>query len=477
MSKLSILSLAAAAFLSGCSMIPTYERPAAPVAGQWPAEAAGMTVAAPGKAPTEVPWQSFFTDPQLQRLIETALQNNRDLRVAVLNIEQARAQFQIKRADQFPTVNLGASGQKVTSSNSATYSVGLVTSSWELDFFGRVASLKEAALAQYLATEEARKSAQISLIASVAGGYIALLADRELLDLTEQTVNSRIESEKLAKLRFDNGVASELDLRQAQSLTETARAERARLTRLTAQDRNALSLLVGQPLGALGELSANASLGNTQLVNTLPPGLPSDVLLSRPDIRQAEQVMLANNANIGAARAAFFPNISLTVGAGTASSHFNDLFSGGTWGFTVAPQLMLPIFDAGRNQANLDSANAGRAIAQAQYEKAIQTAFREVADALAGQATFNEQLRALRAQVAADEATYKLSDLRYKGGVASYLDLQVALRTLFTSQLAAVQTQQSQLLNQVELYKALGGGWTEPPPAPQAKSVAENPAS
>ncbi len=475
MSKLSILSLAAAAFLSGCSMIPTYERPAAPVAGQWPAEVAGVPVAAPGKAPTEVPWQAFFTDAQLQKLIEAALQNNRDLRVAVLNIEQARAQFQVKRADQFPTVNIGASGSRAPNGNGGSvtsYSVGLVTSSWEIDFFGRVASLKEAALAQYLATEEGHKATQISLIAAVANGYLSLIADRELLAITEQTINSRIESEKLAKLRLDNGVASELDLRQAQSLTEGSRAVLAQLQRQQVQDRNALTLLVGQPLGELQNIPTSTTLTNSALIAALPAGLPSEVLLNRPDIRQAEQTLIANNANIGAARAAFFPNISLTVGAGTTSTQFSNLFSGGTWGFTVAPQLVLPIFDAGRNQANLDSAKAARGIAQAQYEKAIQTAFREVADALAGQATLGEELRSLQAQTAAEQASYNLSDLRYKNGVASYLDLLVVQRSLFVAQQSVVQTRLAQLQNQVTLYKTLGGGWTEPAPT----TVAVNPA-
>jgi multidrug efflux system outer membrane protein len=465
MNKLSILSLAAAAFLSGCSMIPTYERPAAPVAGQWPAEATSAPVSAQGKAPAEVPWQQFFTDPQLQKLIEAALQNNRDMRVAVLNIEQARAQYQVTRADQFPTVNIGASGSRAPNGSGGTvtsYNVGLVTSSWEIDFFGRVASLKEAALAQYLATEEGRKATQISLIAAVANGYLSLIADRELIAITEETIASRIESEKLAQLRYDNGVSSELDLRQAQSLTEGSRATLAQQRRLLAQDRNALALLVGQPLGDLPSLLQNTMLRDANLIATLPAGLPSNVLLNRPDIRQAEQLLIANNANIGAARAAFFPNISLTVGAGSTSTSFSNLLSSGTWGFTVAPQLVLPIFDAGRNQANLDSANASRAIAQATYEKAIQTAFREVADALAGQATLGEQLRALQAQTAAEKTSFDLSDLRYKNGVASYLDLLVAQRSLFVAQQAVVETRLTQLQNQVTLYKALGGGWTEP---------------
>ena len=451
----------AATLLGGCSMIPAYHRPAAPVAATWPAEptpAVGQTPAA------DVPWQTFFGDPRLRQLIGLALANNRDLRVAVLNIEQARAQFQIKRADQFPTVGVVAARTPTSSGSGAVnvYSAGLGISNWELDFFGRLGSLKEAARSQYLATEEGRKAAQISLIASVANGYLNLLADEELLKLTRQTLSTREESLKLTRLRFEHGAASELDSSQAESLFEGAQVALAQQQRQRGQDENALVLLLGQPLPEdFFNASAPPQLADATLLTNLPAGLPSSVLINRPDVRQAEQQLIAANANIGAARAALFPQITLTAQAGLASTQLSELFKSGTYGWTLASQLLLPIFDAGRRQAGVDSANAGRAIAVAQYEKAIQSAFREVADALAGRATFGEQLRAQRAQAQAESVRYQLSDLRYRNGVASYLDNLDAQRSLFAAQQAVVQTRLLQLQNQVLLYKALGGGWTE----------------
>ncbi|MDO9406445.1 MAG: efflux transporter outer membrane subunit [Polaromonas sp.] len=471
---LSVLGSAALlVVLTGCSMIPKYERPAFPVAADWPAFGTSTNTAASSTVPAaaDIEWQSFFNDPQLRALIDASLRNNRDLRVAVLNIEQARAQFRIARADQFPTIGVGATGSRQSvrdasgnRSIQSTYSAGLTLSSYELDFFGRVASLKEAALAQYLATEEGRKSAQISLIATVANTYLALLADEELLAITQQTLASREESFRLAKLRFDNGVTSELEFRQAESLSEAARVAQAQLVRQRALDQNALTLLVGQPLtGALAAaLPANKTLSDTALMAEVPAGLPSDLLTRRPDVRQAEQQLLAANANIGAARAAFFPNISLTASAGSASSHLSDLFKSGSFGWSLAPQLLLPIFDAGRNQAGLASANAQRDIAIAQYEKSIQVAFQEVSDALAGRATLGEQLRAQQAQANAEATRFRLADLRYQNGVASYLDQLDAQRALFSARQAVVEVRLAQLQSQVTLYRTLGGGWKEP---------------
>ena len=462
--------LAAALLLAGCSMIPTYERPAAPVPTTFP-QAPAATGA--GVAAADLAWKDYFSDPRLQQLITIALENNRDLRVSVLNIEQARAQFQITRASQYPVVNGVASGtrQPNTSGQYANaFQVGLAVSAWEIDFFGRVAALKEQALAQYLATEEARKSAQISLVAAVANGWYTLLADEELLAISRSTLATREESIKLAKLRLDNGVSSELDYHQAEGLTQAARATLAQQQRQRALDENALVLLLGQSLPP--EVLATVSgyrLADTPAMAPLPAGLPSDLLTRRPDIRQAEQTLLASNANIGAARAAFFPRISLTASVGSVSSELSGLFKSGSWAFSLAPQLVLPIFDAGRNQAGLDSAQAGRAIAVAQYEKAIQTAFREVADALAGQATLTDQLNAQKAQSDAEAKRLKLSDLRYRNGVASYLDFLDAQRSLFSTQQAVVQTRLVQLQNQVALYKTLGGGWTETGTAPVAQ--------
>ncbi len=452
-----LAALAAAALLAACSsMAPTYQRPAAPVAAAFPnAGSTGSSAAA------DIDWQSFFPDPRLRELIALALQGNRDLRVAVLAIEQARAQYQIRNADRLPTVNAQATGSRAPGSNgniTSSYTAGLALSAWELDFFGRIASLSDAALAQYLATEEGRKAAQISLVAAVANTWLALVADEDLLALTRQTLATRQESLKLAKLRFDNGVTSELDYRQAESLTESARVTLAQLQRQRALDENALTLLVGEPLPPA--LQASAGIDAVSLPD-VPAGAPSDLLVRRPDIRQSEQQLMAANANIGAARAAFFPRIALTAAIGSASSELTGLFQGGSWGFTLAPSLLLPIFDAGRNQANLQSSQVGRDIAIAQYEKAIQVAFREVADALAGRATLVDQLQAQRAVAAAESARLKLSDLRYTNGVASYLDLLDAQRSLFAAQQALVQTRLAQLQSQVNLYKALGGGWSE----------------
>ena len=451
------IALAAAALLAGCSFIPTYERPAAPV------PVAYATTAAQASAAATVPWQDYFAEPRLQQLIETALANNRDLRVAVLNIEQARATFQVRRADLYPGVGLAANASRAPATGTGdltnSFNVGLAISAWEIDFFGRISSLKEQALAQYLATEEGRNAAQVSLVAAVANGWLTLLADEELLDLSRQTLASREESVRLTQLRLDAGVASELDYRQAQSLTQAAKATLAQQQRQRALDENALALLLGQALPDNVRTSlAGGRLADAPAMAALPAGLPSDLLTRRPDIRQAEQQLIGANANIGAARAAFFPRISLTTQAGTASGELSGLFKSGSWGFSIAPSLLLPIFDAGRNQANLDSAQASRGIAIAQYEKAIQTAFREVSDALAGQATLGEQAQAQQLQAEAESARLQLADLRYRNGVSSYLDLLDAQRSLFAAQQAVVQVRLAQLQNQVSLYKALGGG-------------------
>lgn len=455
--RVRIAVLMAAGALAGCSMMPAYERPAAPVPGDWPYPAT-----ATGTPAAELGWENFFSDARLKQLIATALRNNRDLRVAVLNIEQARAQYDIRRADRYPSVGAAASGSRTPASGGGTatvYTAGLALTAWEVDLFGRVASLSQAALAQYLATEEGRKAAQTSLVAAVANNWLALVADEELIELTRQTLATREESLRLTQLRFDNGVASELDFRQAQSLVEGARVTQAQLVRQRALDLNALALLLGQPVPA--DFQATPGTASVTLPD-LPAGTPSDVLVRRPDVRQAEQQLIAANANIGAARAAFFPRITLTAGIGTASNELSGLFKGGSWGWTAAPQLLQPIFDAGRNRAGLASATASREIALAQYEKAIQAAFREVADALAGRATFGDQLQAQRNVAEAEAVRYRLSELRYNNGVASYLDLLDAQRSLFAARQALVQTRQQQLQNQVLLYKALGGGWDRP---------------
>jgi len=444
--------------LAGCSsMAPPMERPAPPVAATFPGEAG----AAPGALPASaIDWQKFFGDERLKRLIALALENNRDLRIAVLNIEQARAQFDIRRADQWPSVNAGLSGLRQPTAAggiSSTYTAGFLVTSYELDLFGRVRSLADAALAQYLASEEARKAVQISLVSAVANAYLALQGDEELLRVTKQTLDTRDTSYRLIKLRFDNGASSQIDLRQAESLLESARAALTAATRQRALDQNALVLLVGQPLPQ--DLPEGLSITDAATLPELPVGLPSEVLVRRPDVRQAEQQLMAANANIGAARAAYLPRITLTGSLGAASSELSSLFSNGlAWSF--APLLLQPIFDAGRNEANLKLSEVNRDIAVAQYERAIQSAFREVADALAGRATLGEQWRALQALVRVEQDRYRLADLRYRNGASSFLDVLDTQRSLFAAQLLELQTQTQYQQNLVTLYRALGGGWT-----------------
>lgn len=452
-STVRLTALAAALLAAGCSMMPTYERPAAPVPGAFPNAGAGA-----GTAAADFEWQRFFADERLRGLIATALRNNRDLRVAILNIEQARAQYDIRSADRFPTVSGTVAGSRVPTQggNSQTsYTAGLAVTAWEIDLFGRVASLSEAALAQYFATEEGRKAAQVTLVSAVANAWLSLAADEELLAVTRQTLATREESLRLTRLRFDVGASSDLDVRLAQSLTETARVALAQTQRQRLLDLNALALLIGQPVPDAVVAGVDTS---TVAFPEVPAGTPSEVLTRRPDVRQAEQQLIAANANIGAARAAFFPRISLTAGIGTASGELSGLFKGGSWGFTAAPQLLQPIFDAGRNRAGLASAVAGRDIAVAQYERAIQSAFREVSDALAGRATLADQLAAQRNVVEAEAGRLRLAQMRFDAGVASFLDLLDAQRSLFTAQQAVVQTRLAQLQNQVLLYRALGGG-------------------
>ena len=457
MNRLRLALLASALALAGCaSMAPPDTRPPLPVAERFPDPGSG---AAGSARAVDLAWQSFYADARLQRLIALAFEHNRDLRVAALNVEQLGAQLRLQRADRLPTVNAVAAGQRTPNSSgemTSTYTAGLAITAFELDLFGRVRSLTDAALARWLASDEARRSVQIALAAQVAATYFALLADEELIALTRQALATREESLALTQLRLDYGVASELDLRQAQSLVEGARADLALLQRRRAQDRNALEVLVGQPLP--DGLPPAGALDFSALGAEPASGLPSELLTERPDIRQAERTLAAANANIGAARAVFFPRISLTTSAGVASSELSELFTDGRFAWSLAPQLLLPIFDAGRNQANLDSAQAARAIALAQYEKAIQTAFREVADALAGRTTWADQLRALQAQTQAEAARVRLADLRYRNGASSFLELLDAQRSLLIVQQAAVQVRLAMLQNQVGLYKALGGG-------------------
>ena len=449
--------LAGALALSACSTPSLFKRPAAPIAPQWPASAQPPAAAPAGDL---LPWRTFFADPALQTLITQALENNRDLRVAALNMAQARAQLGLRSADQLPTLNagLGMSRAPNSSGNMATtFTGGLLMSSYELDFFGRVASLKEQALAQYLASEEARRTAQISLIATVAQAWMGLGADERLLRLAQDTLASREASLQLVALRLEHGASSELDVRLAQSLVQGARVSLAQLQRQRAQDENALVLLLGQPLSPAQTALLGADAPTVSLP-VLPARLPSELLTRRADIRQAEQQLAAANANIGAARAAFFPRIALTASAGSASSELGSLFKDGSFSYTFVPQLLLPLFDGGRNEANLAAAKVGFDIAVAQYEKAVQTAFREVADALAARSSWERQLQAQTALAQADGSRLALTRLRLDNGAASQLDWLDAQRGTFASQQALINVQLAALQSQVTLYKVLGGG-------------------
>jgi outer membrane protein, multidrug efflux system len=463
--KYSLITQAVlAAMLAGCaSMAPDYQRPAAPVAEQWPAATTDQ-----GTPATDIGWREFLLDTRLQQLVELALQNNRDLRVAALNIEQARAEYQVQRADLFPTVNVIASRTaqlgSASSSSSTSTTTGATTSSssggsvtqsyratvgfsaYELDFWGRIRSLNEQALQSFFATEEARRSTHISLVSEVASAWLTLAADMQRLKLAQDTLQSQQASYDLTRQGFDLGVYSALDLRQIQISVDTARADVASYRSQVKQDQNALVLLVGQPVPSVADL---------------PAGIPSEVLQRRPDILQAEHSLQAANANIGAARAAFFPTITLTTTLGSASNQLSGLFASGSKVWSFAPQLTLPIFDAGRNRANLKSAEVAQQITVAQYEKAIQSAFKEVADALAIRENLTERLQAQQSLVEASQESYKLSDARFRGGIDSYLAVLDAQRTLYSAQQNLITVNLTAQTNQVTLYKVLGGGWNE----------------
>ncbi|MGF6097859.1 AdeC/AdeK/OprM family multidrug efflux complex outer membrane factor [Pseudomonas sp. 18175] len=458
MHKLSAVAMAW--MLGGCSLIPDYQRPAAPVPAQYP-QGGVYALAQPGSAD----WQVLFHDPALQQLIGQALVNNRDLRVAALNVEAFQAQYRIQRADLFPAVSAAGTGKRqllpgdVTgtgqSAITSSYSATLGISAYELDFFGRVRSLSEQAMLTYLGTEQARRSAQLSLVGNVANAYLTWRADQELLALARQTLAANDHSWQLTRRSKTAGKASALDVVQARTSVESTRASVARYERQVAQDLNNLALLVGSPVDPT--LPSRALADN--LVARIPAGLPSDLLQRRPDILQAEYQLRAANANIGAARAAFFPSVSLTANAGSASTELSGLFKGGSGTWTFQPQINLPIFNAGNLRASLDYAKLQKDITVAQYEKSIQTAFQEVADGLAARQTYTEQLQAQQDFVAANQAYYDLAQHRYRSGVDSNLTFLDAQRALFSSQQALIVDRLAQLVAEVNLYTALGGAW------------------
>ncbi|MBF8658386.1 AdeC/AdeK/OprM family multidrug efflux complex outer membrane factor [Pseudomonas fulva] len=465
----SLLSLAVTAFiLGGCSLIPDYQTPEAPVAAQWPQGPAYSPTQSADVAAAEQGWRQFFNDPALQQLIQTALVNNRDLRVAALNIDAYRAQYRIQRADLFPAVSANGSGsrQRIPANMSQTgqsditsqYSATLGVSAYELDLFGRVRSLSEQALETYLSSEQARRSTQISLVASVANAYYTWQADQALFKLTEETLKNYQESYNLTRRSNEVGVASALDLSQARTAVEGARVKYSQYQRLVAQDVNSLTVLLGT--GIPTNLPEPLRLDADQLAE-VPAGLPSDLLQRRPDIQEAEHLLKAANANIGAARAAFFPSISLTANAGTLSTDMGGLFKGGSGTWLFQPQINLPIFTAGSLKASLDYAKIQKDINVARYEKSIQTAFQEVSDGLAARKTFEEQLQAQQDLVQANQDYYRLAERRYRIGIDSNLTFLDAQRNLFSAQQALIGDRLSQLTSEVNLYKALGGGWYE----------------
>ena len=477
----------AAILLSGCSLIPDFARPAAPIPSGWPDGPAytrppGATPVSTGGVTAErIGWQEFLREPRLQRTVSLALASNRDLRVAVLNVQSAEAQYRVQRGALFPelgaTGSLDATRTPVAASPFAalipggggtgstagltvrSWSAGIGFTSYEIDLFGRVRSLSAQAFQQYLGYAETRRSTQISLVSQVANAWLAVAADRTLLDLTRATLKNQEEGYQLTKASYDGGNATALALRQAQTTVETARANLAQYTRQLAQDRNALDLLVGQPVPEA--LLPGGNLDGGPLLQGVPVGLSSELLLRRPDVLAAEHNLVAANANIGAARAAFFPSISLTSSYGTASNGLQRLFSAGSSAWTFAPAINIPIFNGGINRANLDYAKLQRDTQVAQYEKAIQTAFREVADALAARGTYEDQIAAQARLVEAYADAYRLSLMRYRGGLDTFQTPLDSQRQLFAAQQTLIGLRLARLQNLVTLYKALGGGWTE----------------
>lgn len=467
MHRLNWITAAGIVALSGCGMIPTYQRPALPVPATY--AVAGPARPADAVAAADIGWRAFFADERLRQVLGMALNNNRDLRVAALNIAKARAQYRVQEADLYPDIN-AAGGQSATRTAdrlrlpgypavSRQYSANVGFSAYEVDLFGRVRSLGTQALEQFFATEEARRGTHISLVAQVAQAYLTLGADQERLTLARTTLESQSASYRLNQRSFDVGVINALTLRQAQTSVETARVDVARYAAQTEQDRDALALLAGCALPP--ELLPDNLAASLNALPDLPSGLPSALLQRRPDILEAEHQLKAANANIGVARAAFYPRISLTASAGAASADLSDLFKGGAGTWSFMPQISMPIFDGGANRANLDIAKIGRDIAVAQYEKAIQTAFREVADALAQRATIDDQLTAEQALVDATDESDKLSRARFSRGIDSYLAVLDSQRSLYSAQQNLIGTRLSRMSNLITLYKALGGGWSE----------------
>jgi outer membrane protein, multidrug efflux system len=463
-----LLFCAIAAAIGGCTLAPEYNRPAAPVPATLPSGVAYRPATGPVVAvASEILWQDFITDPSLREVIATALANNRDLRVAALNVERAQALYGVQRAELLPTVDARASMSKqripgdLNGKGQATtptqYQAGLAAA-WEIDFFGRIRSLSEAALQEFLATQEARRSAQISLVAAVANAYLTLAADRESLQLARTTLEAQQGAYSLVQRRYNQGIATDLDVQRAQQQVESARVDIASYTQVVAQDVNALTLLAG---AQVPQELLPVDLGAVMPPQEIAAGVSSEVLLQRPDVLRAEHHLQAANANIGAARAAFFPRIILTGSAGTASSELSGLFKSGSETWSYSPQIVMPIFDP-RVWSAAKLSKADQKIALALYERAIQGSFREVADALAVYGTVDQQVAAQEALVRSVAESYRLSAIRYDKGLDSYLSVLDAQRSLYSAQQGLVTLRRAKLADQVTLYSALGGGWQNP---------------
>ncbi|MGL4205587.1 MAG: efflux transporter outer membrane subunit, partial [Aeromonadaceae bacterium] len=442
-----------------CSLAPDYQRPATPAGASWQASTDVTTTRG---------WKGTFSDPQLQQLINLALSNNRDLRIAALNVQSYEARYRIQRAAQLPTVGVDGSGSRQQTAGDingsgreqigSQYAANVGITAYELDFFGRIQSLKDQALENYLAQQESQRSTHIALVASVANAYLTLLADQDLLTLSQQTLQTEQESYELTQKKFNLGAASDMELAQGKTTLESARVSQAQYQRQVAQDKNALMLLIGGNLPA--DLQQTRALDDVALT-PVPVGAPSSLLQQRPDVLAAEHSLKAANANIGAARAAFFPTISLTATAGSASNELSSLFDSGNGTWLFMPKLSLPIFDGGKRTADLDVAEIEAKKAVASYEQSIQSAFREVADGLVAQQSYQQQLAAQQALVEANQRYFDLAEKRYQQGVDSYLTRLDAQRSLFSAQQSLIATRLALLGNEVNLYKAIGGGWQE----------------
>ena len=453
-SAVRTLVLGAVLMLAGCVMIPSYQRPAAPVPEHFPEQQGDSALSG-----AEQSWRLFVGDERLRRLIELALLNNRDLRIAVLNVEQERAQYRITRSASYPTVDAGASlsKQRTMGVTSSQWSASVGVTAYELDLFGRVRSLNQQALETYFATEEAQRAAQVLLVAEVATQYFALRAAEEQMRVAQDTLDAVSQSYQLNKIRFEAGDSNELDLRTAEGQVQSAQFDVLGYQRQVSQARNALELLLGQPLPP--DLPAEPAFDDEALLSPVPAGLPSGLIARRPDILQAEHTLKAANANIGAARAAFFPTISLTGSVGTASADLTHLFAAGSGTWNFSPQISLPIFTGGKTRAQLESARVSERIDVASYEKSIQSAFREVADALAAVQTYAQQVQVEATAIAAEQRRLELATIRYRQGEDSYLNVLSAQQDLYTAQQGRLQAQYGRLSGQISLYQSLGGGW------------------